>query len=184
MILPALLFSSSPTACKPPPPSISSLKYVDLTEFVLCSSIFGQWSTKAIAECQQLVALQNVDGSWALSSGLASVLEIDEAEIKGKMPGEVRGEPLTVAACHPGAVGTPWLVATLASQGQPERNEGIRNQKPQRKGWEVVRGQGGCSALHTGLSHCSPTGHGAKHLGHSAGCDLATQTRQVLPRPL
>ena len=50
------------------------------------------------------MALQNVDGSWALSSGLASVLEIDEAEIKGKMPGEVRGEPLTVAVCHPGAV--------------------------------------------------------------------------------
>ncbi|XP_050767940.1 LOW QUALITY PROTEIN: von Willebrand factor A domain-containing protein 5A-like [Gymnogyps californianus] len=76
-------------ARKPPPPSISSLKYVDLTEFVLCSSILGQWSTKAIAECQQLVALQNVDGSWALSSGLVSVLEIDEAEIKGKMPGEL-----------------------------------------------------------------------------------------------
>ncbi|NXI36613.1 VMA5A protein, partial [Galbula dea] len=43
----------------------------------------------SIADCQELVALQNVDGSWALSSGLASVLEVDEAEIKGKMPGEV-----------------------------------------------------------------------------------------------
>ncbi|GAB0199212.1 von Willebrand factor A domain-containing protein 5A-like [Grus japonensis] len=51
--------------------------------------VLGLWSTKAIAECQELVALQNVDGSWALSSGLASVLEVDEAEIKGKMPGEV-----------------------------------------------------------------------------------------------
>ncbi|NXI74311.1 VMA5A protein, partial [Anseranas semipalmata] len=38
---------------------------------------------------RELVALQNVDGSWTLSSGLASVLEVDEAEIKGKMPGEV-----------------------------------------------------------------------------------------------
>ncbi|KAM6114878.1 LOW QUALITY PROTEIN: von Willebrand factor A domain-containing protein 5A-like [Phoenicopterus ruber ruber] len=75
-------------ACKLSPPSISSLKYVDLTQFVLRSSILGRWSIEAIAECQELVALQNVDGSWALSSGLASVLEIDEAEIKGKMPGE------------------------------------------------------------------------------------------------
>ncbi|XP_064310423.1 von Willebrand factor A domain-containing protein 5A-like [Phalacrocorax carbo] len=75
--------------CKPPQPSVSSLKYVDATEFFLCSPMLAQWSTKAIAECQELVALQNVDGSWALSSGLASVLEINEAEIKGKMPGEV-----------------------------------------------------------------------------------------------
>ncbi|NXX97769.1 VMA5A protein, partial [Centropus bengalensis] len=50
---------------------------------------FVRWSTKDFAEWQELVALQNVDGSWALSSGLASVLEVDEAEIKGKMPGEV-----------------------------------------------------------------------------------------------
>ncbi|XP_010150800.1 PREDICTED: von Willebrand factor A domain-containing protein 5A-like, partial [Eurypyga helias] len=76
-------------ACKPPPPPISSLKYVDPMEFVLCSPVFGPWFTKVIAECQELVALQNVDGSWALSSGLASVLEVDEAEIKGKMPDEV-----------------------------------------------------------------------------------------------
>ncbi|XP_075027907.1 von Willebrand factor A domain-containing protein 5A-like [Calonectris borealis] len=76
-------------ACKPPAPSISSLEYVDPTEFVLRSPIFGPWLTKAFAECQELVVLQNVDGSWALSSGLASVLEMDEAEIKGKMPGEV-----------------------------------------------------------------------------------------------
>ncbi|XP_075579088.1 von Willebrand factor A domain-containing protein 5A-like [Pelecanus crispus] len=76
-------------ACTPPPPSISSLKYADLTEFDWCSPILGRWSTEAIAECQELVALQNVDGSWALSSGLSSVLEINEAEIKGKMPGEV-----------------------------------------------------------------------------------------------
>ncbi|NWX08162.1 VMA5A protein, partial [Caloenas nicobarica] len=75
-------------ACKPPPPSVSSLKYVDPTTFVLCSPTFGLWFTKAIAECQELVALQNVDGSWALSSSLASVLELDEVEIKGKMPGE------------------------------------------------------------------------------------------------
>ncbi|KFQ89938.1 von Willebrand factor A domain-containing protein 5A, partial [Phoenicopterus ruber ruber] len=88
VILSTLLFTSSPTACKLSPPSISSLKYVDLTQFVLRSSILGRWSIEAIAECQELVALQNVDGSWALSSGLASVLEIDEAEIKGKMPGE------------------------------------------------------------------------------------------------
>ncbi|KAM6295321.1 von Willebrand factor A domain-containing protein 5A-like [Aegotheles albertisi] len=78
-----------PKACKPPPPPISFLKYVNTTDFVLGSSISGPWITKAIAECQELVALQNVDGSWALSSGLASVLEVDEAEIKGKMPGEV-----------------------------------------------------------------------------------------------
>ncbi|NXX64295.1 VMA5A protein, partial [Scopus umbretta] len=76
-------------ACKPPPPSISSLKYVDPMEFFWGSPILGRWFTKGIAECQELVALQNVDGSWALSSGLASVLEIDEAEIKGKRPGEV-----------------------------------------------------------------------------------------------
>ncbi|NXL54012.1 VMA5A protein, partial [Podilymbus podiceps] len=75
-------------ARKPSPPSTSSLKYVDLTQFVFHSSIFGPWSIEAIAECQELVALQNVDGSWALSSGLASVLETDEAEIKEKMPGE------------------------------------------------------------------------------------------------
>ncbi|NXQ83606.1 VMA5A protein, partial [Nyctibius grandis] len=75
--------------CKPPPPSISSLKYVDPWAFAACSPHFGTWLTKAIAECQELVALQNVDGSWALSSGLASVLEVDEAEIKGKMPAEV-----------------------------------------------------------------------------------------------
>ncbi|KAM9267169.1 LOW QUALITY PROTEIN: von Willebrand factor A domain-containing protein 5A-like [Morus bassanus] len=75
-------------ACKPPPPSISSFKYMDPMECFSYSPILGQWSTKAIAECQELMALQNVDGSWALSSGLASVLEIDEAVIKGKMPGE------------------------------------------------------------------------------------------------
>ncbi|NWU87255.1 VMA5A protein, partial [Onychorhynchus coronatus] len=57
--------------------------------YVLCSPIFGPWSTEAFAECQKLVALQSEDGSWALSSGLASVLEVDEAEIKRKMPGEV-----------------------------------------------------------------------------------------------
>lgn len=145
-------------------------------EFGLCSSTLWRWCPEAAAKCQELVALQNADGSWALSSGLASVLEVDEDEIKGKMPDEVRGEPLTVAACHPGAVGAHWLVATLASKGQTERNEGIRNQKPQRKGWEAVRGQGGCSALRASLSCCSTTGHGAKHLGHSDGCDVATQT--------
>ncbi|OPJ87846.1 hypothetical protein AV530_016344 [Patagioenas fasciata monilis] len=75
-------------AYKPPPPSVSSLKYMDPTTFVLCSPTFGPWLTKAIAECQELVALQNVDGSWAPSSGLASVLELDEVEIKGKMPGK------------------------------------------------------------------------------------------------
>ncbi|KAM9283600.1 von Willebrand factor A domain-containing protein 5A-like [Morus bassanus] len=75
--------------CKPPPTTVSSLKYVDPMEFFSDSQMLERWSTKAIAECQELVALQNVDGSWALSSGLASVLEIDEAEIKGKMPGEV-----------------------------------------------------------------------------------------------
>lgn len=111
-------------------------------EFGFCSSIFGWRCSEAIAECQELVALQNADGSWALSSQLASVLEVHEDEIKGKMPGEVREETLTVAVCHPGAVRTPWLVATQASQGQPERNEGIRNQKPRRKRWEAVRGQG------------------------------------------
>ncbi|XP_075631344.1 von Willebrand factor A domain-containing protein 5A-like isoform X1 [Balearica regulorum gibbericeps] len=78
-----------PKVCKPPPPPISSLNHVDPMEFVLCSPVLGLRFTKAIAECQELVALQNVDGSWALSSGLASVLEVDEAEIKGKMPGEV-----------------------------------------------------------------------------------------------
>ncbi|NWS18422.1 VMA5A protein, partial [Pachyramphus minor] len=57
--------------------------------YVLCSPIFGPRSTEAFAECQKLVALQTEDGSWALSSGLASVLEVDEAEIKRKMPGEV-----------------------------------------------------------------------------------------------
>ncbi|XP_040548072.1 von Willebrand factor A domain-containing protein 5A isoform X4 [Gallus gallus] len=72
-----------------PPPSIFSLKYVDSTRFVLCSQIFGPWMNEAIAECRELVALQNVDGSWTLSSGLASVLQVEEAEIKGKMPGEV-----------------------------------------------------------------------------------------------
>ncbi|XP_075379087.1 von Willebrand factor A domain-containing protein 5A-like [Mycteria americana] len=76
-------------ACKPPPSSISSLKYVGPMEFVLRSPIFWPCSTEVFAECQELVALQNADGSWALSSGLASVLETDEAEIKGKMPGEV-----------------------------------------------------------------------------------------------
>ncbi|NWW48497.1 VMA5A protein, partial [Pedionomus torquatus] len=75
-------------ACKPPPPSISSLKYADPTEFVLCS-ICGRWCTKTIAECQDLVALQNADGSWALTSRLAYVLEVDENELKRKMPGEV-----------------------------------------------------------------------------------------------
>ncbi|NXK16985.1 VMA5A protein, partial [Arenaria interpres] len=75
-------------ACKPPPPSISSLKYVDPMEFVLCS-ICGRWCTEAIAECQELVALQNADGSWALTSGLASVLEVDEDDLKRKMPDEV-----------------------------------------------------------------------------------------------
>lgn len=97
-VLPTLLLTSSPTACKPPPPSVSSLKYVDPTTLVLCSPTFGPSLTKAIAECKELVSLQNVDGSWALSSGLASVLELDEVEIKGKMPGKVSGEPLTVAA--------------------------------------------------------------------------------------
>ncbi|NXE29126.1 VMA5A protein, partial [Ardeotis kori] len=58
--------------------------------FVLCSPTFVvPQLTEVIAECKELVALQNVDGSWALSSRLASVLEIEEAEIKGKMPGEV-----------------------------------------------------------------------------------------------
>ncbi|KAM6042004.1 von Willebrand factor A domain-containing protein 5A-like isoform 2-T2 [Chlamydotis macqueenii] len=76
-------------ACKPPLPSISSLKYVDPRVFVLCSPTFVPWLTEIIAECKELVALQNVDGSWALSSRLASVLEMEEAEIKGKMPGEV-----------------------------------------------------------------------------------------------
>ncbi|KAM6312395.1 von Willebrand factor A domain-containing protein 5A-like [Podargus strigoides] len=75
-------------ACKPQPP-ISSLKRVDTMEFVLSSPRFGIWLTKAITECQELVTLQNVDGSWALSSGLASALKVDEAEIKGKMPDEV-----------------------------------------------------------------------------------------------
>ncbi|XP_010177742.1 PREDICTED: von Willebrand factor A domain-containing protein 5A-like [Mesitornis unicolor] len=76
-------------ACEPPPPSVSSLKYVDPMEFVLRSPVFGPWFTEVIAECQKLVALQNIDGSWTLSSGVASVLETDEAEIKGKMPAEV-----------------------------------------------------------------------------------------------
>ncbi|XP_009886825.1 PREDICTED: von Willebrand factor A domain-containing protein 5A-like [Charadrius vociferus] len=76
-------------ARKPPPQSISSLKYVDPMEFGFCSSIFGWWCSEAIAECQELVALQNADGSWAISSRLASVLEVHEAEIKGKMPDEV-----------------------------------------------------------------------------------------------
>ncbi|NXV73625.1 VMA5A protein, partial [Atlantisia rogersi] len=57
-------------------------------EFLL-STISGPWITEAIAECQNLFALQNVDGSWALSSGLASALEVDEFEIKGKVPGVV-----------------------------------------------------------------------------------------------
>ncbi|NXW52523.1 VMA5A protein, partial [Nyctiprogne leucopyga] len=70
-------------------PPISSLKYVDPFTFVMCTPVFGPFLTKAIAECQELVTLQNADGSWALSSELASVLEVDEAEIKGKMPGEV-----------------------------------------------------------------------------------------------
>lgn len=85
------LFMSCFTAPEQPPPSIFSLKYVDSTRFVLCSQIFGPWMNEAIAECRELVALQNVDGSWTLSSGLASVLQVEEAEIKGKMPGEVRG---------------------------------------------------------------------------------------------
>ncbi|XP_072212801.1 von Willebrand factor A domain-containing protein 5A [Excalfactoria chinensis] len=76
-------------APKQPQPSISSLKYVDSTTFVLCSPIFGPWMSETIAECRELVALQNVDGSWTLTSGLASVLQVDEAKIKGKMPGEV-----------------------------------------------------------------------------------------------
>ncbi|XP_063177834.1 von Willebrand factor A domain-containing protein 5A-like isoform X12 [Chroicocephalus ridibundus] len=76
-------------ACKPPPPLFSSLKYVDRMEFGLCSSILWRWCPEAAAKCQELVALQNADGSWALSSGLASVLEVDEDEIKGKMPDEV-----------------------------------------------------------------------------------------------
>ncbi|XP_074782810.1 von Willebrand factor A domain-containing protein 5A-like [Athene noctua] len=79
---------ASSKACKPPPPPVSSLKNVDYRDVFWCSPTFGPWYTKAFAECQELVALQNVDGSWALSSGLASVLEVDEAEIKGKMPGE------------------------------------------------------------------------------------------------
>ncbi|NXI60810.1 VMA5A protein, partial [Chloroceryle aenea] len=53
------------------------------------SRVLGPCYTEAIAACQELVALQNVDGFWSLSSGLASVLEVDEAEMKGKMPGEV-----------------------------------------------------------------------------------------------
>ncbi|KAJ7409110.1 von Willebrand factor A domain-containing protein 5A-like protein [Pitangus sulphuratus] len=76
-------------AYKPLPASVSSLKYVDPTAYVLCSPIFAPWSPEAFAECQKLVVLQSEDGSWALSSGLASVLEVDEAEIKRKMPGEV-----------------------------------------------------------------------------------------------
>ncbi|NXM76568.1 VMA5A protein, partial [Serilophus lunatus] len=68
---------------------VSSLKYVDPTAFVLRSPVFLPWSTEDIVECQKLVALQREDGSWALSSGLACVLEVDEAEIKRKMPGEV-----------------------------------------------------------------------------------------------
>ncbi|XP_071884968.1 von Willebrand factor A domain-containing protein 5A-like isoform X1 [Anas platyrhynchos] len=75
-------------APKPPPPSIYSLESVD-PNFVLSSQIFWPWVSKAIDECQELVALQNVDGSWTLSSSLASALQVDEAEIKGKMPGEV-----------------------------------------------------------------------------------------------
>ncbi|PKU36025.1 von willebrand factor a domain-containing protein 5a-like [Limosa lapponica baueri] len=66
----------------------SCYPYVDPMEFVLCS-ICGRWCTEAIAECQELVALQIADGSWALTSGLASVLEVDEDELKRKMPGEV-----------------------------------------------------------------------------------------------
>ncbi|XP_071674215.1 von Willebrand factor A domain-containing protein 5A-like [Patagioenas fasciata] len=56
----------------------------------ICFVLTNFWALahKAIAECQELVALQNVDGSWAPSSGLASVLELDEVEIKGKMPGK------------------------------------------------------------------------------------------------
>ncbi|POI27246.1 hypothetical protein CIB84_009005 [Bambusicola thoracicus] len=76
-------------APKQPPPSIFSLKHVDSTRFVLSSQIFGPWMSEAIAECRELVALQNADGSWTLSSGLVSVLQVEEAEIKGKMPGEV-----------------------------------------------------------------------------------------------
>ncbi|NXW37619.1 VMA5A protein, partial [Phaetusa simplex] len=76
-------------ACKPPPPFFSSLKYVDCMEFGLYSSILWRWCTEAVAKCQDLVALQNADGSWALSSGLASVLEVNEDEIKGKMPDAV-----------------------------------------------------------------------------------------------
>nr|XP_038028278.1 von Willebrand factor A domain-containing protein 5A-like isoform X2 [Anas platyrhynchos] len=75
-------------APKSPPPSIYSLESVD-PNFVLSSQIFWPWVSKAIDECQELVALQNVDGSWTLSSSLASALQVDEAEIKGKMPGEV-----------------------------------------------------------------------------------------------
>ncbi|NWI50250.1 VMA5A protein, partial [Calyptomena viridis] len=82
-------WGSCSKACKTLPSSVSSLKFVDPTAFALCSPIFLPWSTEAIAECQKLVALQREDGSWALSSGLASVLEVDEAEIKRKMPGEV-----------------------------------------------------------------------------------------------
>ncbi|KAM9255070.1 von Willebrand factor A domain-containing protein 5A-like [Cariama cristata] len=77
-------------AYKPPPPSTSSFKYVDPMRFVFRSRVFlPQWIIEAIAECQELVALQNVDGSWSLSSCFASVLEVSEAEIKGKMPDEV-----------------------------------------------------------------------------------------------
>ncbi|XP_071884983.1 von Willebrand factor A domain-containing protein 5A-like [Anas platyrhynchos] len=75
-------------APKSPPRSIYSLESVD-PNFVLSSQIFWPWVSKAIDECQELVALQNVDGSWTLSSSLASALQVDEAEIKGKMPGEV-----------------------------------------------------------------------------------------------
>lgn len=96
MILPTLLFTSSPTECNPPPPPISALDHVSCMNFRMSSPHLGFWINKAFAECRELVALQNADGSWALSSGLASVLAVDEAEIKGKMPGEVRGEPLVL----------------------------------------------------------------------------------------
>ncbi|XP_060112413.1 von Willebrand factor A domain-containing protein 5A-like [Heteronotia binoei] len=36
-----------------------------------------------------LVSLQNADGSWALDSSLASLLDQSEAEIKSKMPEQV-----------------------------------------------------------------------------------------------
>ncbi|XP_069733145.1 von Willebrand factor A domain-containing protein 5A-like [Phaenicophaeus curvirostris] len=80
---------ASSKASKPPPPSISSLKSVHPMELCLRNPDFVLLSTKDIAECRELVALQNIDGSWALSSGLARVLEVNEAEITGKMPGEV-----------------------------------------------------------------------------------------------